>query len=56
MVISVDKIGYGNIGVVKEQLTQIKNMVELSLKHQQQLKTIDVKPPRSILLYRPPGT
>ncbi|CAF4132247.1 unnamed protein product [Rotaria sordida] len=55
MVISLHKIGYGHIGGVKEQLTQINNMVQLSLKHQQQLKTIDVKPPRGILLYRPPG-
>ena len=56
MLHSVDEIGYDNIGGVREQLEQIKKMVELSLKHPQLLKTIDVKPPRYILLYGPPGT
>jgi len=56
MVESVDEIGYDNIGGVREQLAQIKTMVELSLKHPQLLKTIDVKPPRGILLHGPPGT
>jgi ATP-dependent 26S proteasome regulatory subunit len=46
MVESVDKIDYDNIGGVTEQLAQIKKIVELSLKHPQLLKTIDVKPPR----------
>jgi len=31
MVESVDEIGYDNIGGVREQLAQIKEMVELSL-------------------------
>ncbi|CAF4744563.1 unnamed protein product, partial [Rotaria magnacalcarata] len=56
MIESVDEIGYDNIGGVREQLAQIKKMVELSLKHPQLLKTIEVKPPRGILLYGPPGT
>ena len=35
---SVGKISYDNIGGVREQLVQIKKMVELSLKHPQLLK------------------
>jgi transitional endoplasmic reticulum ATPase len=54
--ISLNKIGYDDIGGVRKQLAQIKEMVELTLRHPQLFKTIDVKPPRGILLYGPPGT
>jgi transitional endoplasmic reticulum ATPase len=54
--ISLNEIGYDDIGGVHKQLAQIKKMVELPLKHPQLFKTIDVKPPRYILLYGPPGT
>jgi transitional endoplasmic reticulum ATPase len=53
---SLNEIGYDDIGGVREQLAQIKEMVELTLRHPQLFKTIDVKPPRHILLYGPPGT
>jgi transitional endoplasmic reticulum ATPase len=54
--ISLNKIGYNDIGGVRKQLAQIKEMVELSLIHPQLYKTTDVKPPRSVLLYGPSGT
>ncbi|CAF4019368.1 unnamed protein product, partial [Rotaria sordida] len=54
--ISLNEIGYDDIGGVRKQLVQIKEMVELPLKHPQLFKTIGAKPPRSILLYGPPGT
>ncbi|CAM4883143.1 unnamed protein product [Rotaria socialis] len=54
--ISLNKIGYDDIGGVRKQLAQIKEMVELSLIHPQLFKIIDVKLPRRILLYGPPGT
>merc|ERR1719422_573 len=38
------------------QLAQIKEMVELPLRHPGLFKAIGVKPPRGILLYGPPGT
>ena len=53
---SVSEIGYNDIGGVRKQLAQIKQMVELTLRHPQLFKTIDVKPPRHILLCGPPGT
>ncbi len=53
---SLNEIGYDDIGGVRKQLAQIKEMVELTLRHPQLFKTIDVKPPRHILLYGPPGT
>uniref|UniRef100_A0AAY4B9H8 Transitional endoplasmic reticulum ATPase n=1 Tax=Denticeps clupeoides TaxID=299321 RepID=A0AAY4B9H8_9TELE len=39
-----------------KQLAQIKEMVELPLRHPALFKAIGVKPPRGILLYGPPGT
>ncbi|CAF1355229.1 unnamed protein product [Adineta steineri] len=53
---SLNEIGYDDIGGVRKQLTLIKEMVELPLRHPQLFKTIGVKPPRGILLYGPPGT
>ncbi|CAF3920087.1 unnamed protein product [Rotaria sp. Silwood1] len=53
---SLNEIGYDDIGGLRKQLAQIKEMVELPLRHTQLFKTIGVKPPRGILLYGPPGT
>lgn len=41
---------------MRKQLAQIKEMVELPLRHPQLFKAIGIKPPRGILLYGPPGT
>ena len=35
---------------------QIRELVELPLRHPQLFKTIGVKPPKGILLYGPPGS
>ncbi|KAK2724310.1 hypothetical protein QYM36_000977 [Artemia franciscana] len=53
---ALNAIGYDDIGGVRKQLAQIKEMVELPLRHPQLFKAIGVKPPRGILLYGPPGT
>jgi transitional endoplasmic reticulum ATPase len=55
-VASLNKIGYDDIGGVKKQLAHIKKMVEFTLRHSQPFKTTDIKQPRHILLYGPPGT
>jgi len=39
----------------KQQQAQIRELVELPLRHPQLFKTIGVKPPKGILLYGPPG-
>ncbi|VDN11282.1 unnamed protein product [Dibothriocephalus latus] len=52
----LSEIGYDDIGGCRKQLAQIKEMVELPLRHPQLFKAIGVKPPRGILLYGPPGT
>ena len=47
----LNEVGYDDIGGVRKQLAQIKEMVELPLRHPTLFKTIGVKPPRGILLY-----
>merc|ERR1719284_1632017 len=37
-------------------MAQIKELVELPLRHPQLFKSIGIKPPRGILMYGPPGT
>ena len=50
------EIDHDDIVGCRKQLTQIKEMVELPLRHPQLFKAIGVKPPSGILLYGPPGT
>jgi transitional endoplasmic reticulum ATPase len=51
----LDEVGYDDIGGVRKQLAQIRELVELPLRHPQLFKSIGVKPPKGILLYGPPG-
>lgn len=51
----LDDVGYDDIGGVRRQLAQIRELVELPLRHPQLFKNIGVKPPKGILLYGPPG-
>ncbi|XP_037091679.1 transitional endoplasmic reticulum ATPase [Pollicipes pollicipes] len=53
---ALNEVGYDDIGGCRKQLAQIKEMVELPLRHPSLFKAIGVKPPRGILLYGPPGT
>lgn len=52
----MNAVGYDDIGGCRKQLAQIKEMVELPLRHPSLFKAIGVKPPRGILMYGPPGT
>ena len=49
-------IRYDDVGGVRKQMAQIRELVELPLRHPQLFKTIGVKPPKGILLYGPPGS
>lgn len=37
-------------------MAQIRELVELPLRHPQLFKSIGIKPPKGILMYGPPGT
>merc|ERR1719158_1567616 len=52
----LNEVGYDDIGGARKQMAQIREMVELPLRHPTLFKTLGVKPPRGVLLYGPPGT
>lgn len=53
---NLNNVGYDDIGGVRRQLAQIRELVELPLRHPQLFKSIGIKPPRGILMFGPPGT
>ena len=52
----MDEVGYDDIGGVRRQLGQIREMIELPLRHPLLFKTLGIKPPRGVLLFGPPGS
>lgn len=44
------EIGYEDVGGCRRQLAQIRELVELPLRHPQLFKNLGIKPPRGILL------
>jgi len=52
----LDDVGYDDVGGLRKQMAQIRELVELPLRHPQLFKTIGVKPPKGILLHGPPGS
>ncbi|KAG8087229.1 hypothetical protein GUJ93_ZPchr0010g7830 [Zizania palustris] len=52
----LDGPSYDDVGGVRKQLAQIRELVELPLRHPNLFRTLGVKPPKGILLYGPPGT
>lgn len=53
---NLNEVGYDDIGGCRKQMAQIRELVELPLRHPQLFKAIGIKPPRGILMYGPPGT
>ncbi|GLT56825.1 hypothetical protein SLA2020_298410 [Shorea laevis] len=51
-----DEVGYDDVGGVRKQMAQIRELVELPLTHPELFESIGVKPPKGILLYGPPGS
>merc|ERR1719515_357647 len=52
----LDEVGYDDVGGGRKQMAQIRELVELPLRHPTLFKSIGVKPPKGILLYGPPGS
>ncbi|XP_042446528.1 cell division cycle protein 48 homolog [Zingiber officinale] len=52
----LDEVGYDDVGGARKQMAQIRELVELPLRHPQLFKSIGVKPPKGILLYGPLGS
>ena len=54
--VQLDGVGYDDIGGCRKQMAQIREMIELPLRHPTLFKTLGVKPPRGVLLFGPPGS
>merc|ERR1712134_118372 len=52
----LDDVGYDDVCGCRRQMAQIREMIELPLRHPALFKTLGVKPPRGVLLHGPPGT
>ncbi len=52
----LDEVGYDDIGGCTKQLTQIRELVELPLRHPQLFRSVGIPPPKGVLMYGPPGS
>jgi proteasome regulatory subunit len=50
------KENWKDIGGLKEEIEEIKEVIELPLKKPELFKKVGIKPPKGVLLYGPPGT
>lgn len=53
--LSITDVGYDDIGGLRPQIQTIREIVELPLRYPQLFNTLNVSPPRGILLSGPPG-
>jgi len=49
-------VTYSDVGGCKEQIEQIREVVELPLLHPERFVELGIDPPKGVLLYGPPGT
>ncbi|MGD2248703.1 MAG: AAA family ATPase [Candidatus Methanofastidiosia archaeon] len=52
----VPEVSYEDIGGLKEEVQEIREMIELPLKHPELFDRLGVEPPKGVLLHGPPGT
>lgn len=49
-------IGFSEVGGLKQQIRELKEVIELPLKNPEIYKRVGIKAPKGVLLYGPPGT
>ncbi|HJL20514.1 MAG TPA: AAA family ATPase [Sandaracinaceae bacterium LLY-WYZ-13_1] len=49
-------VTYDDVGGIRESLEQIREMIELPLKHPELFQRLGIDPPKGVLLFGPPGT
>jgi len=52
----IPEVTYEDIGGLKDEISKIREMVELPLKHPNLFLRLGIEPPKGVLLYGPPGT
>ena len=52
----VPKVSYDDVGGLGDVISQIREMVELPLKHPELFKRLGIEAPKGVLLHGPPGT
>ena len=52
----IPDITYEDIGGLKEEVTKIREMVELPMRHPELFEKLGIEPPKGVLLVGPPGT
>jgi len=53
---SVPEVSYEDIGGLSEEITKVREMIEIPLKHPEIFEHLGVEPPKGVLLHGPPGT
>ncbi|KAF1741309.1 hypothetical protein MXB_1493 [Myxobolus squamalis] len=56
MVEKVPDSTYENVGGLQKQIQEIKEVIELPIKHPQLFERLGISQPKGVLLYGPPGT
>ncbi len=54
-VIERPNVRYSDVGGLEDQIREIREVVELPLKHPEIFKELGIEPPKGVLLYGPPG-
>ncbi|MDA3855559.1 MAG: CDC48 family AAA ATPase [Candidatus Woesearchaeota archaeon] len=54
--LKVPTVTYDDIGGLKEEVSAIREMIEIPMKHPEVFERIGISPPKGVLLYGPPGT
>ena len=49
-------VTYEDVGGLDEELEQVREMIELPMRHPELFGTLGIEPPKGVLLYGPPGT
>lgn len=52
----VPRVAYEDIGGLEEQVTKVREMIELPMRHPELFRKLGINPPKGVLLHGPPGT
>ncbi|AGB36902.1 CDC48 family AAA ATPase [Natronococcus occultus] len=49
-------VAYEDVGGLEDELEQVREMIELPMRHPELFRTLGIEPPKGVLLHGPPGT